>query len=50
MPKVQSESARLRLFIETFFNEIIKTDGKIYCIICNQAVPIIKRFQDDNGL
>jgi hypothetical protein len=46
MPKVQSESAKLRQFVEEFSSDIFKTDGKIlYCIICDQAVPVTKRFQ-----
>lgn len=46
MPKVQSESAKLRQFVEEFSSDVFKTDGKIlYCIICDQAVPVTKRFQ-----
>ncbi|XP_025421015.1 CGG triplet repeat-binding protein 1-like [Sipha flava] len=46
MPKVQSESAKLRQFVEEFSSNVFKTDGKIlYCIICDQAVPVKKRFQ-----
>jgi len=43
MPKVQSESANLRLFVEELSSDIFKTDGKIlYCIICDQAVSVTK--------
>ena len=46
MPKVQSESAKLRQFVEEFSSDVFKTDGKIlYCIICDQAMPITKRFK-----
>lgn len=46
MLKVQSESTRLRQSVEEFSCEVFKTDGKIlYCIICDQAVPVTKRFQ-----
>lgn len=46
MPKVQSESAKLRQFLEEISSDVFKTDSKIlYCIICNQAVPATKRFQ-----
>jgi len=46
MPKVQSESAKLRLFVEEFSSDVFKKDGKIlYCVICDQAVPVTKRFQ-----
>jgi len=44
MQKVQSDSARLRQFVEEFSSEVFKTDGKIlFGIICDQAVTT--RFQ-----
>lgn len=46
MPKVKNESAKLRQFVEEFSNNVFKTDGKVlYCIICDQPVPVTKRFQ-----
>jgi len=46
MPKVQNEGVKLRQFVEEFSSDVFKTDGKIrvlYCIICDQSVPITKR-------
>jgi len=49
MTKVQSENAKLRQLDEEFSGVVFKTDGKIlYCIICDQSVPVTavtKRFQ-----
>jgi len=46
MPKVKNESAKLRQFVVEFFSDVFKTDGKVlYCIICDQPVPVSKRFQ-----
>lgn len=46
MPKVKNESAKLRQFVEEFSSNVFKTDGKVlYCIICDQPVPVTKRFQ-----
>jgi hypothetical protein len=46
MPKVESESVKLRQFVEEFSSDVFKTDGKIlYCIICDQAVPLKNVFR-----
>jgi hypothetical protein len=33
MPKVQSESVKLRQFVEEFSSDVFKTDGKYYIVL-----------------